>query len=83
MKRVYYFFRFGRKKPLLTYFSLAAFFCMSSGVMMLDVDFGISKPKLMTALAIAGKFAMGGLFSVIFLYTAELFPTIIRYVLLY
>ena len=54
---------------------------MSSGaVMMLDVDFGISKPKLMTALAIAGKFAMGGLFSVIFLYTAELFPTIIRYV---
>ena len=34
---------------------------------------------LSSGLAIAGKFAMAGLFSVIFIYTSELYPTVIRY----
>lgn len=46
---------------------------------MVKADFGIDKSYLTSGLAIAGKFAMGGLFSVIFLYTAELYPTIVRY----
>ena len=45
---------------------------------MVKTDFGINKSKLTSGLAISGKFAMGGLFSVIFLYTVELYPTIIR-----
>ena len=47
---------------------------------MVKADVGFDKSYLTSGLAIAGKFAMGGLFSVIFLYTVELYPTIIRYV---
>ena len=33
-----------------------------------------------TGFAIAGRFGMGGLFCIIFLYTTELYPTVIRQV---
>ena len=62
------------------YFTLASIFCISAGVaLMSKADVGFDKSYLTSGLAIAGKFAMGGLFSVIFLYTVELYPTIIRY----
>lgn len=69
--------RFGRKKPLISYFTLASVFMIGAGV----IPFFTSNSDWLyaaSALAIAGKFAMGGLFSVIFLYTSELYPTVIR-----
>ncbi|XP_053376201.1 organic cation transporter protein-like [Mercenaria mercenaria] len=68
--------RFGRKKPLLTYFMLASLFMIGAGVVPLALK-NVSV-YVTSGLAIAGKFAMGGLFSVIFLYTSELYPTIVR-----
>lgn len=69
--------RFGRKRPLLAYFTMASVFMIGAGVI---PYFTANSDWLYvaSALAIAGKFAMGGLFSVIFLYTSELYPTIIR-----
>ncbi|KAL4223163.1 hypothetical protein ACF0H5_016635 [Mactra antiquata] len=69
--------KFGRKRPLLTYFLLASLFMISAGVMPL-VYSSSNTVYVSSILAICGKFAMGGLFSVIFLYTSELYPTIIR-----
>ena len=65
--------RFGRKFPLLVYFMLASLFLISAGLLPMFLDAST------VGLAIAGKFAMGGLFCMIFLYTSELFPTVIRY----
>lgn len=59
----------------MTYFLLAAVFMISAGV---TLAANVDMVYLSSGLAIAGKFAMGGLFSVIFLYTSELYPTIIR-----
>ncbi|KAH3882706.1 hypothetical protein DPMN_006650 [Dreissena polymorpha] len=69
--------RFGRKRPLMVYFMLASVFMIGAGVIPLTVQ-GSQVAMVSSGLAIAGKFAMGGLFSVIFLYTSELYPTIIR-----
>ncbi|XP_060564193.1 organic cation transporter protein-like [Ruditapes philippinarum] len=68
--------RFGRKRPLLIYFMLASLFMISAGV--IPFAFADVNVYITSGLAIAGKFAMGGLFSVIFLYTSELYPTIVR-----
>lgn len=70
------YFRFGRKKPLLIYFKLASLFMIGAGVVPLLM--ANASIYITSGLAIAGKFAMGGLFSVIFLYTSELYPTIVR-----
>ena len=40
----------------------------------------ISAKMIATGFAIAGRFGMGGLFCMIFLYTTELYPTVIRQV---
>ncbi|WAR02642.1 ORCT-like protein [Mya arenaria] len=69
--------RFGRKRPLMTYFFLASAFMVGSGTLPLLAS-GPSIPLISSGLAICGKFAMGGLFSVIFLYTSELYPTVVR-----
>lgn len=65
---------FGRKKPLIFYFFLASSTCITSGVLLATNSAEI----IATAFAIAGRFGMGGLFCIIFLYTSELYPTVIR-----
>lgn len=67
--------RFGRKRPLLAYFSMASVCMVGAGIALAYLPHQV---YLSSGLAVAGKFAMGGLFSVIFLYTSELYPTIIR-----
>lgn len=69
--------RFGRKRPLLTYFTLASILMVTAGVIPLAVS-SSNASKIASGFAIAGKFAMGGLFAVIFIYTAELYPTAVR-----
>ena len=36
--------------------------------------------RISTGFAIVGKFGMAGVFSIIFVYSSELYPTVIRYV---
>uniref|UniRef100_A0A8C8STZ4 Solute carrier family 22 member 13 n=1 Tax=Pelusios castaneus TaxID=367368 RepID=A0A8C8STZ4_9SAUR len=63
---------FGRKK-------CQGFFLLLGGVMCLII-IGIPKdlPVLVTTLAVIGKFATSASFSISYIYSAELFPTIIR-----
>ncbi|XP_067422288.1 solute carrier family 22 member 13-like isoform X2 [Emydura macquarii macquarii] len=63
---------FGRKKS-------QSFFLLLGGVMCLIIT-GIPKdlPVVVTTLAVIGKFATAAAFSISYVYSAELFPTIIR-----
>ena len=64
---------------MITYFLMASIFMVGAGSLPL-VTSASWTPLVSSGLAVAGKFAMGGLFSVIFLYTSELYPTIVRFV---
>ncbi|XP_025090427.1 solute carrier family 22 member 13-like isoform X3 [Pomacea canaliculata] len=71
--------RFGRKRPLLVYFFSAAACCISaSAIPRRTTSSGVKLEDVSTALAITGRFFTAGLFSVIFVYTTELYPTVIR-----
>ncbi|OWF41580.1 solute carrier family 22 member 3-like [Mizuhopecten yessoensis] len=74
---IYIIKRFGRRKPLTFYFLLGGFCCIIAGVIPF-AGTGDDISKASTSFAIIGRFGMGGVFSVIVLYTSELYPTVIR-----
>ncbi|KAH9523281.1 hypothetical protein Btru_066285 [Bulinus truncatus] len=67
--------KFGRKKPLLVCFLLAAATCFTAGFVS-DYTTGLS--TVTTVLAIIGRCAVACLFAIIFVYTSEIYPTVIR-----
>ncbi|KAH9523285.1 hypothetical protein Btru_066295 [Bulinus truncatus] len=67
--------KFGRKKPLLVCFLLAAATCLTAGFVS-DYTTGLS--TVTTVLAIIGRCAVACLFGIIFVYTSEIYPTVIR-----
>ncbi|XP_046854931.1 solute carrier family 22 member 5-like isoform X2 [Xenia sp. Carnegie-2017] len=69
--------RFGRRKPLFAYLLLGSLTNIAAGVLSEEAD-NDSLQKLTTALAIIGKVGVACSFSVVFIYTSELFPTEIR-----
>ncbi|XP_041348194.1 organic cation transporter protein-like isoform X2 [Gigantopelta aegis] len=71
--------RFGRRKPMIAYGFLGAVTCIIAGALPSTVTgFGLDLKLVSTGFAIVGRFSMAGMFSVIFLFTSELFPTVIR-----
>ncbi|OWF41581.1 organic cation transporter protein-like [Mizuhopecten yessoensis] len=70
--------RFGRRKCLLFFFMIGASACITAGVISFYSEQGSKMSQLSTGFAIFGKFGMGGVFSLTFLYTSELYPTVIR-----
>ncbi|KAL8562536.1 hypothetical protein ACOMHN_045801 [Nucella lapillus] len=70
--------KFGRKKPLLVCFLAAGVCCIVAA----SIPRGTAEDEYLkhvsTAFAIVGRFFMAGLFSIIFVYTTELYPTVIR-----
>ncbi|XP_033747268.1 solute carrier family 22 member 3-like [Pecten maximus] len=74
---VYIIKKFGRRKPLAFYFLVGGSCCILAGVIPFAGD-GDDIAKASTSFAIVGRFGMGGVFSVIVLYTSELYPTVIR-----
>ncbi|OWF37781.1 Solute carrier family 22 member 5 [Mizuhopecten yessoensis] len=74
---IYIIKRFGRRKPLTFYFLLAGSCCILAGVIPF-AGTGDDISKASTSFAIIGRFGMGGVFSVILVYTSELYPTVIR-----
>ncbi|XP_064613192.1 organic cation transporter protein-like [Liolophura sinensis] len=75
MASIYILNRFGRRKPMAGFFILCGITCIGAG-MIHSKD--ASLQNLSLALSLIGKFSTAGLFSVVFLYTAELYPTVIR-----
>ncbi|XP_060062849.1 solute carrier family 22 member 3-like [Ylistrum balloti] len=74
---IYIIKKFGRRKPLAFYFLLGGACCILAGVIPF-AGTGEDISKASTSFAIIGRFGMGGVFSVIVLYTSELYPTVIR-----
>ena len=69
--------RFGRRTPLCTYLMMGSIMNIAAGVLSEKAD-SDALQNLTTALAIIGKVGFAGSFSVLFIYTSELFPTEIR-----
>ncbi|CAL1536183.1 unnamed protein product [Lymnaea stagnalis] len=67
--------KFGRKKPLLVCSLIAAVTCCAAGFIS---DYTTGLNDLTTALAITGRCAVACLFAIIFVYTSEIYPTVIR-----
>ena len=70
---------FGRRGPLCAYLTLSGVLCIS----MVLVKHFLSNdtanvPAIVTALALIGKAAVVSCFCIIFLYSSEVFPTVIR-----
>ena len=70
---------FGRRGPLCAYLTLSGILCIS----MVLVKHFLSNhtanvPAIVTALALIGKAAVVSCFCIIFLYSSEVFPTVIR-----
>ncbi|XP_014672085.1 PREDICTED: organic cation transporter protein-like [Priapulus caudatus] len=73
--------RFGRPKPLVGFFLTAGISCIFS-VALPDVIGDFRMQNVKTGFAFLGRCGVSGCFSVIFMYTSELFPTVIRTVAL-
>ncbi|CAB4033943.1 organic cation transporter -like, partial [Paramuricea clavata] len=67
--------KFGRQKPMSFYAVAGGISCILAGVLSKDTD---ALRKLTTAFALCGRVCIGGIWSVIFIYTSELYPTVIR-----
>ena len=70
---------FGRRGPLCLYLTLSGVLCISLVLLKHFLSPGRANvPAIVTALALIGKAAVVSCFCIIFLYSSEVFPTVIR-----
>ncbi|XP_060062784.1 organic cation transporter protein-like [Ylistrum balloti] len=69
---------FGRRRSLAAFFMVGALSCITAGILSFFSEQGSMMSQFSTGFAVFGKFGMGGVFSLTFLYTSELYPTVIR-----
>nr|XP_022342565.1 organic cation transporter protein-like [Crassostrea virginica] len=72
-----------RRIPLLVFFVIGGVACITAGIIPFvwsttNKSDMVTRQKIITGCAIVGKFGASGVFSLTFLYTSELYPTIIR-----
>lgn len=67
-----------RRIPLLVFFVIGGVACIIAGIIPLILEDKNLRGEIVTAFAIIGKFGASGVFSLTFLYTSELYPTVIR-----
>ncbi|KAK3775878.1 hypothetical protein RRG08_011442 [Elysia crispata] len=67
--------RFGRKKPIVVGFILCSTLCLTSGFLN---SYTTGLDKLVTAFGLVGKCAGSCIFIIFFVYTTELYPTVVR-----
>lgn len=72
--------RFGRRIPLLMFFVIGSVSCIIAGAIPIAHNGKIVGPiaNVEKSFAIMGKFGLAGVFSIIFVYSSELYPTVIR-----
>ena len=70
---------FGRRVPLCVYLTLSGVICILMVLIRNFVSLDMANvPAIVTALALIGKAAVVSCFCIIFLYSSEVFPTVIR-----
>lgn len=67
-----------RRIPLLVFFVIGGVACIIAGIIPFILEDKNLRGKIVIACAIIGKFGASGVFSLTFLYTSELYPTVIR-----
>lgn len=67
-----------RRIPLLVFFVIGGVACIIAGIIPFILEDKNLRGEIVTAFAIIGKFGASGVFSLTFLYTSELYPTVIR-----
>lgn len=67
--------RYGRKKPLIAGFIFCSAMCLTSGFLN---SFTSGLDKLVTAFGLIGKCAGSCVFIIFFVYTTEMYPTVVR-----
>lgn len=75
--------KYPRRIPMLIFFVIGGLACITAGVIpfiwkVANMDEKARRQMTITGFAIVGKFGASGVFSLIFLYTSELYPTVIR-----
>ncbi|XP_046357284.2 solute carrier family 22 member 6-A-like [Haliotis rufescens] len=76
---IYVMVKIKRRVAVISFALLAAVTCIIAGALPSgETDSGVDLTLVSTGFAIVGRFAVGGLFSLIFLYTSEVYPTVIR-----
>src|SRR5689334_11455556 len=72
--------RFGRKKPLFSYYALSGCLCLMVAALTFIADHpnAFEVDILRTVLVLFARFWLAGAFAVIYVYSSELFPTVIR-----
>ncbi|XP_063419083.1 solute carrier family 22 member 3-like [Mytilus trossulus] len=73
---IYLIQRFGRRIPLLLFFVIGSVSCIVAGS--IPIALAGASGMAEKVFAIIGKFGMAGVFSIIFVYSSELYPTVIR-----
>ncbi|XP_074642198.1 organic cation transporter protein-like [Tubulanus polymorphus] len=68
----------GRKRPLSVFLLFGGLLCIAAAVVPHIMDAGNTARIISTVLALLGKFGIAGGFGVLFMYTSELFPTVVR-----
>ncbi|XP_034339131.1 solute carrier family 22 member 3 [Magallana gigas] len=67
-----------RRIPLLVFFVIGGVACIIAGIIPFILEDKNLRGEIVTTCAIIGKFGASGVFSLTFLYTSELYPTVIR-----
>ncbi|XP_046545766.1 solute carrier family 22 member 6-A-like [Haliotis rubra] len=76
---IYIMVKVKRRVAIISFALLAAVTCIIAGALPPgETDSGVDMTLVSTGFAIVGRFAVGGLFSLIFMYTSEVYPTVIR-----
>ncbi|CAH1801726.1 unnamed protein product [Owenia fusiformis] len=73
--------KYGRRIPLCVYFVIGGISCTVGGILTTDslnLNGEGNLDMVATGFALVGKFGQAGTFAVIFLYSSELYPTVIR-----
>ncbi|XP_070542002.1 organic cation transporter protein-like [Ptychodera flava] len=69
---------FGRRIPLCIFHVVGGIACIITGFIPEETSNGTDLTPLIVTVAMIGKFGIAGSFAIVFLYSTELFPTVIR-----
>ncbi|XP_033105654.1 solute carrier family 22 member 15-like [Anneissia japonica] len=70
--------RFGRRSPVCIFHVVGGLACIATAFIPPVTDNGADLTSLILTTALVGKFGITASYAIVFLYTTELYPTVIR-----